>query len=754
MISIQKRHIFTILLILTLSVTDVVSKAETLSSNRLRETFSTSIDSLKCCIIWNDWDKIKYWSNEAYRTICDSDTYYAYKAIDAYIKLTETSLPLCTESKAIQKSIDYFADRTDSFSLNILSVAHCAMGKYLYTIDVDRAVSYYDKSRMYSSQIGAEVFSAYTVLMAAEAYEKENMHVEAAVLARRILDSNLGKQEPILRFLSLLQLYKIYTQMRANSMVDFFADIIEKDGFYLNDLSFETDYIFFKANYYIYTNRYEEALECSHRLMQIVELVGNVPKVWRVNMQAAKIHYYLDNLTEAKRYIDICKKSDVYTRKIIFNSLYSSYHVDVYEAMILIKQNQFSEARAILQHSNPPEKLYNMLEFGTCYYHAFEDVYLSMGDYHNAAEMERLINKLHVRKYAQHAKQRSGDIDNMFQSDTTIINQDAMLARQNYNISSARNKLILWALITIVIIVISILIRMLIIRYRRNEREKIDIEQRKRLEHEVERQTKQLVIQKNEISNRNSDILMSQSYARIIQEGVLLDISKFAYPEFKGSFIIYKTADVVSSNLYWFRRFNQYIVVCCADCLEHGVPGAMITLVGLTILNDITQHCQSYVASEIIDKFDTSLAHMIPDINRRNSMSMSVAIVDTTKQRLNIAASNSKVIMYIAGKQHVIVGDKCYLGVVSDYEEPKKFTDTYVNYTSGDSVYLFTNGVDMLVGGALGEKLTEKRFIEIIDKSTNIPIAERGIRIEQWLKEWTRDATQTDDCSIVGFELL
>ena len=160
--------------------------------------------------------------------------------------------------------------------------------------------------------------------------------------------------------------------MRANSMVDFFADIIEKDGFYLNDLSFETDYIFFKANYYIYTNRYEEALECSHRLMQIVELVGNVPKVWRVNMQAAKIHYYLDNLTEAKRYIDICKKSDVYTRKIIFNSLYSSYHVDVYEAMILIKQNQFSEARAILQHSNPPEKLCNMLEFGTCYYHAFE----------------------------------------------------------------------------------------------------------------------------------------------------------------------------------------------------------------------------------------------------------------------------------------------------------------------------------------------------------------------------------------------
>lgn len=247
---------------------------------------------------------------------------------------------------------------------------------------------------------------------------------------------------------------------------------------------------------------------------------------------------------------------------------------------------------------------------------------------------------------------------------------------------------------------------------------------------------------------------MSQSYARIIQEGVLPDISKFAYPEFKGSFIIYKTADVVSSNLYWFRRYNQYIIVCCADCLEHGVPGAMITLVGLTILNDITQHCQSYVASEIIDKFDTSLARMIPDINRRNSMSMSVAVVDTTKQRLNIAASNSKVIMHIAGKQHIIVGDKCYLGVVSDYEEPKKFTDTYVNYASGDSVYLFTNGVDMLVGGALGEKLTEKRFIEIIDKSTNIPIAERGIWIEQCLKEWTHDATQTDDCSIVGFELL
>ena len=384
---------------------------------------------------------------------------------------------------------------------------------------------------------------------------------------------------------------------------------------------------------------------------------------------------------------------------------------------------------------------------------------ISISDFDTRTKYNRFIRRfnnhnLHTNKYAQHSIQRSDDIDNIYQSDTTIINQDALLIRKNNDISSAKMKLILWGLIALVIVIFAILVRMIIVRYRRNERERIDIELRERLEREVARQTRQLVQQKNEISNRNNDILLSQSYARVIQEGVLPDISKFTYPEFSGSFIIYKPADVVSSNLYWYRRFGQNIVVCCADCIETGVPGAMITMVALTILSDITHHRQSYIASEIINDFNMALVRMMSDINRRNSMGMSVVVVDTQKHRLNVAASNNKVAMYIDKQMHYVQGDECYLGVAGEENEQTLFTDTFINYASGDSVYLFTDGVNSLLSGMLGEKLTEKRFNEILMRSVGISIENRGKQIEKWLQEWTRDKVQKNDISIIGFELL
>ena len=716
--------------------------------------FSASVDSFKNSIIVSDLKKASFWTDELYRTICDSDTYYAYQIINAYSKLTDTPSEAELTQNLIQSVINRFSERTDSFSLRILSVAYCTWGVFMYMVDTKQAIAHYDMARMYSSRIGDEAFAAYTVLLSSEAYEKDNLHVESAVLSRRILDSKIGQTVPMLRFIALLQLYKVYTQMRAYSMIETYGNIIENEGFYLTNLNYEVMYLFLKANSYIYVEKFYDAQECSQRLLQIAELVGNAPQVWCIYLQAAKIYCYLDEYAEAKHFINICKQNDIYKRKVVFNSLYSSYHVDLYEALINIKQKRFEDAITILTQSAPPQKLIGMLEFGTIYYQCLENIYVSRGDYHNAAQMVYAFHNLHTNKYAQHSIQRSDDIDNIYQSDTTIINQDALLIRKNNDISSAKMKLILWGLIALVIVIFAILVRMIIVRYRRNERERIDIELRERLEREVARQTRQLVQQKNEISNRNNDILLSQSYARVIQEGVLPDISKFTYPEFSGSFIIYKPADVVSSNLYWYRRFGQNIVVCCADCIETGVPGAMITMVALTILSDITHHRQSYIASEIINDFNMALVRMMSDINKRNSMGMSVVVVDTQKHRLNVAASNNKVAMYIDKQMHYVQGDECYLGVAGEENEQTLFTDTFINYASGDSVYLFTDGVNSLLSGMLGEKLTEKRFNEILMRSVGISIENRGKQIEKWLQEWTRDKVQKNDISIIGFELL
>lgn len=715
--------------------------------------FSASVDSFKHSIICDDLQQAYFWLDEAYRTVSDSDTYYAYKAIDAYAKLLKYSVDASQSQEVLQSVADYFATRTDSFSLRMLAVAYSGLGTYWFIVDAEKSITYYDAARMYSAQVGDEVFAAYTVLLSSEAYEKDNHHIESAMLSRRILDNKVSEKYPILRFVAQLQLYKVYTQMRAPDMVKQYGDIIEREGFYLTDLYYEADFLFLKANHYLYIGKYEDALDCSLRLLQISELVGNAPKMWCLYLQSAKIYNYLGQYHEALRFIKICKDSPVYKHGVIFNSLYSSYHVDLFEALIYINMGNFEEAYAIIKKSNPPAKLKGMLEFGTGYYKCWESIYISRGDYHNAAHMLKKVNELHVRKYAQHAIQRSGDIDNLYQSDTTIISQDVMLVRKNSDLLSAKMKLILCGLIGLVIVVSMVLVRMLIIRYRRNESERIDIEQRERLEREVARQTKQLVQQKNEISNRNTDIVRSQAYARVIQEGVLPDISKFNYSEFRGSFIVYKIANVISSNLYWFRQFDKYIVVCCADCFEHGVPGSLIIMVGITILSDVTMHRSSFVASEIINDFNLSLIRMMPDVNQRNAMGVSVVIIDTVQRRFNVAALNSSFGMCIGGQMQYVMGSKTHFGYIDEDIEPVEYTDTFVDYSAGDSIYLYTDGVNSIVGGTAGEKLGQSRFREILNRSVGIPIEERGAHIEKWLNEWSRDAVQKVDYSIVGFEL-
>ena len=269
--------------------------------------FSASVDSFKNSIIVSDLKKASFWTDELYRTICDSDTYYAYQIINAYSKLTDTPSEAELTQNLIQSVINRFSERTDSFSLRILSVAYCTWGVFMYMVDTKQAIAHYDMARMYSSRIGDEAFAAYTVLLSSEAYEKDNLHVESAVLSRRILDSKIGQTVPMLRFIALLQLYKVYTQMRAYSMIETYGNIIENEGFYLTNLNYEVMYLFLKANSYIYVEKFYDAQECSQRLLQIAELVGNAPQVWCIYLQAAKIYCYLDEYAEAKGYDEFLK---------------------------------------------------------------------------------------------------------------------------------------------------------------------------------------------------------------------------------------------------------------------------------------------------------------------------------------------------------------------------------------------------------------------------------------------------------------
>lgn len=715
---------------------------------QLYEVFEATVDSFRNCFISGRLKTAHLWIDAAYRSVCDSDTYYAYKGVESYVRIADGSIVGLKDD--ITSVIRHFNDRSDTFGIRMLSTAYSSLGNYMLVTDYEKAITYYDIAIVMADRIGDMDFKTYNKILKSEAYQRANKNVEAAIYSREVIDSKIGGQSQILRFMAQTQLYKIYTKIRANSMVEHYGEMIESEGYYNTSLTLEARYLLRKTDYLIATEQYKAAHECSTRLLQTCELTGTGMEIWRVHLQAAKVLAAIGEYNEAQKHVDICKKDAIYVQGHKYTSLYSSYHVDLVEAWIALERQQIGNALRILNESKPPQTLLDDVEYGLSYYRCKELIYSRMGDYKNAVKMVDKSNKLREQSYEMNARQRAVDLDNIYRNDTTLLNQDVVLARKSQDLSSAQNRIIIGILMLVMLVLIFIVVKSAITRYKRREEERRDIEKRKNLENEITRQTKQLRTQKDEISKRNLDIMLSQSYARVIQKGVLPDPAELNFKEFSGTFVIYKPVDVVSGDFYWFRRFGNNIVICCADCSGYGVPGAMMTMIGLTLLSDITRNRTTYVASELLEDLDVALLNMMPDIRRSDAMNVSMVIVDTENHKLNIALAHQNMILKIGNDMIHVTGDTRRVGFVGKQD---KFTDAFYDYSKGDSFYLYTDGVYALPGGVYGDKLTPKRFMEIITKSLSESIENRDTKIMHDLAVWLDGNDQADDYSIVGIEL-
>lgn len=744
------RYICIVILLLT-GLTSSVNAARVPNNGHqpLTEVFNAAIDSFRHCYMDGRINTAKLWADAAYRSICDSDTYYGHKAIESFTKVTDGTAKGLKED--IVSVIRYFNDRTDTLGIGMLSLAYSSLGNYTLFTDNEQSLTYYDLSIRQSERINDKYFRAYTIMLKSEAYYRANKLVDAASNAREVLQfSQKISKLNILRFISQTQLYKIYTQMHANTMVEYLGKNIEKEKYYNTSLTLEARYLLLKADYLISTGRYEEAQECSLRLLQTSELTGSKTEKWKVNLQAAKINTYLKKYDVAQQHIDYCKRNADVVNAFKFSNLYTQSHIDMIEAWIAMEKHQYTQALSILNNIDIPKDLKRCTGLGYTYYSCLEQIYKNQGDYKNAVLMVEAYDKLREESMEVYSKQRSMDLNNIYSNDTTILNQGITLARKNKDLSQAQYKTITAVLMVMVIILTIVVIKSSITRFQRREKQKLNIEKKKNLENEITRQTKQLRLQKDEISRRNLDILLSQSYAQVIQNGVLPDPSELNSNDISGAFIIYKPVDVVSGDFYWFRTFGDNLVVCCADCSGHGVPGAMMTMVGLTLLSDITRNRETFVASELLSDLDAALHNMMPDIRRSDSMNASIVIVNTKEHKLNISLAHQNMILKIGEDMIHITGDVRRVGYANVAE---KFTDAIYDYQKGDSFYLYTDGVYSLPGGVYGDKLTPKKFMEIITKSLSESIENRDNKIQHALSVWLDGNEQVDDYSIVGIEL-
>lgn len=259
-----------------------------------------------------------------------------------------------------------------------------------------------------------------------------------------------------------------------------------------------------------------------------------------------------------------------------------------------------------------------------------------------------------------------------------------------------------------------------------------------------------------EINLKNKNLTDSITYAQIIQESLMQSVKGFT-EIFTDSFIINKPKDIVSGDFYFYWKVNEKVVVCAADCTGHGVPGALLTMLGITTLEQLINHHQLTKPSVILKKLDeeiTRLFHAVDTVRDiDNGMDVSLTCIDTKNKKMLFSGAKRPLFilrnkeLIIHKGQNISIGDKNYPN--------KDFIDIEINIKSNDYIYQFSDGYPDQFGGDKkgGKKYSIKRLKNLISSFHGKDFKTQKLLLESELNNWQGRFEQIDDILFMGYKL-
>ncbi len=259
--------------------------------------------------------------------------------------------------------------------------------------------------------------------------------------------------------------------------------------------------------------------------------------------------------------------------------------------------------------------------------------------------------------------------------------------------------------------------------------------------------------QKKLLEEKNKDITDSIQYAKRIQNALMASDSllKKNLPEY---FVLYKPKDIVSGDFYWAEKTENKFLLAVCDCTGHGVPGAFMSLLGVSFLNEITKEKNITQPDLIFSSLRENIIHAInPEGNEEGKDGMDAVLCsfDFEKMEMNFACSNNPLWIFRNNQCLEIKPDKFPIG---KYEgEIKPFTLHSEKLQKGDLIYLFTDGYADQFGGAKGKKFKYKNIQQILSLHANKTMSEQKKVLDKTIETWKGNLEQVDDILIIGIKI-
>ncbi len=266
---------------------------------------------------------------------------------------------------------------------------------------------------------------------------------------------------------------------------------------------------------------------------------------------------------------------------------------------------------------------------------------------------------------------------------------------------------------------------------------------------EIEKQRDIAAAQRDQIAYQKKHITDSIMYAKRIQTALIPSLELFS--DKLEHFVLYKPLAIVSGDFYWVSSPDRMQIIIAADCTGHGVPGAFMSMLGVTLLNEIVIGKHISMPDQIIENLRQgvikSLNQVAEEDSIKDGMDIAICVVDFENNTLWYAGANSPLYLVRDGELIHYRADKMPVAI---HYRMDPFTLHKIDLHKGDAFYIFSDGYADQFGGPREKKFMSKQLKGTLVSMSGKSMLEQGERLNEIFEEWKGDNPQVDDVTLIG----
>lgn len=500
------------------------------------------------------------------------------------------------------------------------------------------------------------------------------------------------------------------------------------------------------GNIYLRSENYEKALSNYLKSLKIREENGdkygiatsfnNIGLIyWNLANYPKALHYHLRSLKIREEIGD--KKG----LAMSYNNIGDTY----------VKQGDYELALRYLNLSLDLFKEIGQKNGIMVSYTSLSELYVKKGDYKEALKYHKLFSQIKDSLINEQSGKQIAEMDAKYESEEkekniVLLTKDKALQEADLNKQKFIRNGFIAGLMLAILLAILLYNRFLI---------------KKKLNTTLSNTNNELIQKNTLIEKQKEKIIDSITYAQLIQRSILMEESEIQN-YLPDSFIYYQPKDIVSGDFYWCSKINDKIILAAIDCTGHGVPGAFMSMIGNTLLNQIVNEKQITRPSEILTLLNRGIYNALHQEKEgtlsRDGMDIALCCIDYKNNQLEYAGAQNPLYIIASNELTVIKADRQTIGgggMISKKENPlnRNYTNHVIPIQKGMCIYFFSDGYMDQFRETDRKKFGIQKFKDILLANQLLSMEKQKEMLVREHENWKGSAHQIDDILIIGMKL-